>query len=65
LLDTIKQQIEAARADALSASARGKAASYTLALWRKLTCFLEHPELELSTNLAENSMRPLVLGCKD
>lgn len=41
LLDTIKQQIEAARADALPSSALGKPASYTLALWPKLTCFLE------------------------
>jgi len=30
-----------------------------------LTCFLEYPELELSTNLAENSMRPIVLGRKN
>lgn len=27
--------------------------------------FLEHPELELSTNLAENSMRPVALGRKN
>jgi hypothetical protein len=33
---------------------------YTLSLWRKLTLFLEHPVLELSNNLAENSMRPAV-----
>jgi hypothetical protein len=65
LLDTIKQQSQAARADALPASVLGKAASYTLALWPKLTRFLEHPELELNTNLAENSMRPLVLGRKN
>ena len=65
MLDTIQQQIEAARAHALPASTLGKADSYTLALWRKLTRFLEHPELELSTNLAENSMRPLVLGRKN
>jgi transposase len=65
LLDIIKQQIEAARADSLPASALGKAARYTLALWPRLTCFLEHPELELSNNLAENSMRPLVLGRKN
>jgi transposase len=65
LLDTIKQQIEAARANALPTSALGNAARYRLALWRKLTHFLEHPELELSTNLAENSMRPLVLGRKN
>src|SRR5207245_8321465 len=65
LLDLIQQQIETARADALPASALAKAANYTLALWPKLTRFLEYPELELSNNLAENSMRPLVLGRKN
>ena len=29
-----------------------------------LTRFLEYPELELSTNLAENSMRTVALGRK-
>src|SRR4030088_1688637 len=28
-------------------------------------CFLEYPELELSNNLAENSMRPVALGRKN
>jgi hypothetical protein len=27
--------------------------------------FLDHPEIELSNNLAENSMRPLVVGRKN
>jgi transposase len=49
----------------LPASALGKALSYTLSLWDKLTRFLEHPELELSNNSAENSMRPVVLGRKN
>jgi hypothetical protein len=40
----------------------GKAAKYTLSLWRKLTHSLEHPESELSNNLAENPMRPVALG---
>ena len=35
---------------------------YTLTLWTRLTHFLEHPDLELSNNLAENAMRPLALG---
>lgn len=65
LLEAIKHQVETARAQALPASALGKAASYTLALWPKLTRFLEYPELELSNNLAENSMRPLVIGRKN
>jgi hypothetical protein len=40
----------------------GKAAKYTLTLWGKLTRFPEYPEVELSNNLAENSMRPVALG---
>ena len=32
---------------------------------KKVTRFLEYPELELSTNLAENSMRPVALGRKN
>ena len=36
-----------------------------LSLWDKLTRFLEYPQLELSNNLAENSMRPVALGRKN
>jgi len=31
-------------------------------LWQKLTRFVEYPELELSNDLAENSMRPVAIG---
>jgi transposase len=62
LLDIIKPEMEAAQVAALPSSALGKALSYTLTLWHKLTRFLEHPELELSNNLAENSMRGIALG---
>jgi transposase len=65
LLDVIKKQMQTARATVLPASALGKGINYTLSLWHKLTRFLEHPELELSNNLAENSMRPLALGRKN
>jgi transposase len=65
LLDEIRAQILAAQKNALPQSATGKAASYTLALWSKLTRFLEYPELELSNNLAENSMRPIAVGRKN
>jgi transposase len=34
-------------------------------LWERLTRFLDYPELELSTNLAENSMRGVALGRKN
>jgi len=65
LLDIIKDEMEAAQVAALPASALGKAVSYTLSLWHRLTRFLEHPELELSNNLAENSMRGVALGRKN
>jgi hypothetical protein len=58
----IRSKIEAAQSAALTSIALSKACQYALALWKKLTRFLEYPELELSTNLAENSMRPVALG---
>jgi len=65
LLDDIRSRIEAAQSAALPSSALGKACQYALTLWRKLTRFMEYPELELSNNLAENSMRPVALGLKN
>ena len=65
LLDEIHGRIETAQSLALPASALSKACHYALTLWRKLTQFLEYPELELSNNLAENSMRPVALGRKN
>ncbi len=65
LLEHLKQKIEAVRATGLPSSALAKAARYTLALWPRLTRFVDYPELELSNNLAENSMRPVALGRKN
>jgi len=65
LLAQIKTAIEAARAAALPKSVLAKACNYTLTLWSRLSRFLEYPELELSNNLAENSMRPVALGRKN
>ena len=65
LLVDIRSKINAAQSVALPSSALSKACQYALALWKKLTRFLEYPELELSTNLAENSMRPIALGRKN
>jgi hypothetical protein len=65
LLDDVRSKIEAAQSVALPSSALSKACQYALTLWTKLTRFLEYPELELSNNLAENSMRPVALGRKN
>jgi transposase len=62
LLKQLKAGLEAARAGALPQSALAKACAYTLTLWGRLTRFLDYPEVELSNNAAENSMRPVALG---
>jgi transposase len=46
----------------LPKSIAGNAISYTLKRWEKLTLFMKHPVIELSTNWAENSMRPISIG---
>jgi transposase len=61
-LDEIRNHILAMSKTVLPKSAAGQACRYTLAIWKKLICFLDYPELELSNNLAENSMRPIALG---
>ncbi len=65
ILEAIKTAVESARASALPGSTLGKACQYTLGLWPKLIRFLDYPELELSTNLAENSIRPIAVGRKN
>lgn len=51
--------------EALPKSALGQAAAYTLNMWAKLRRCFDHAEVELSNNLAENSMRPVALGRKN
>ena len=50
---------------ALPKSALGQAVSYTLNMWPKLRRCYDYAEVELSNNLAENSMRPIALGRKN
>jgi len=62
LLAQLRASLLVVQKTALPRSLAGQAASYTLALWNKLTLFLTYPQLELSNNLAENSMRPIAIG---
>lgn len=65
LLSTIKEKLQTAQPRALPASKLGKAVGYVLGLWPRLEVFLQHPEVELSNNLAENSMRGVAIGRKN
>jgi transposase len=49
----------------LPKSALGQALAYTLNMWPKLRRCFDYAEVELSNNLAENSMRPVALGRKN
>jgi transposase len=49
----------------LPKSALGRAVGYTLNMWPKLRRCFDYAEVELSNNLAENSMRPVALGRKN
>ncbi len=65
LLAGIEQRARKVEADPLATKRLREAAAYMLKLWTRLTRFLAYPELELSNNLAENSMRPVALGRKN
>ena len=65
LLERLRDAVLALKKTALPKSAAGQAANYTLSFWSKLTVFLKYPELELSTNLAENAMRSIAIGRKN
>jgi hypothetical protein len=51
--------------EVLPSSALGQAVAYARNQWKRLARCLDYPEVELSNNLAENSMRPVALGRKN
>ena len=61
----IHHQCESLRQHVLPKSALGQAVTYTLNMWPKLRRCFDSAEVELSNNLAENSMRPVALGRKN
>jgi transposase len=61
----IRRECEKLKRETLPQSALGKAVGYTLNMWPKLVRCLEHEDVELSNNLAENSMRGVAVGRKN
>ena len=55
-VNEIREACLTASRQALPQSALGKAADYTLNMWAKLERCFEYEQVELSNNLAENSM---------
>jgi transposase len=63
--EEIRQECVKLSSSVLPKSALGKAVGYTLNMWPKLRRVFDYAEVELSNNLAENSMRPIALGRKN
>lgn len=64
-VNEIREECVALSKSTLPKSALGQAVAYTLNMWPKLRRCFDHGEVELSNNLAENSMRPVALGRKN
>ena len=64
-LHEIRQACLGLLRESLPKSAVGQAAAYTLNMWTKLRRCFDYGEVELSNNLAENSMRPVAVGRKN
>jgi transposase len=64
LLDKIKAWLEENAAKVLPKGLLGQAIAYALGLWPQLTTFLEDGHIPIDNNLAENAIRPFVIGRK-
>jgi transposase len=64
-VDEIRETCLALSTSTLPKSALGQAVAYTLNMWPKLRRIFDYGQVELSNNLAENSMRPVALGRKN
>jgi transposase len=62
ILDELKKYLDAKLPKVPPKSPIGKAIMYTLKLWDRLTIYVNHGEVEMDTNLVENSIRPFALG---
>jgi transposase len=65
LMKTLQAQILEMRQAVLPASALGKACSYALNQWQRVSRYLEYGQVEIDNNMCENGIRPLAVGRKN
>ena len=65
ILDEFKAWVDETRQKITPKSVAGKAINYTYNEWKYLTVFLDHPEINISNCLVENSIRPFAVGRKN
>jgi transposase len=62
LMAAFKEWVDARALEVPPKSALGKALSYTLGQWHKLSRFLADPQLPAHNNVCENEIRPFAVG---
>ena len=65
VLMDLKSWLDSNSIQVLPKSAIGKAMTYTIKLWPKLTAYINHGKYQIDNNLIENAIRPLALGRKN
>lgn len=65
ILDEMHKWLEKKSSQVVPKSLLGKAVNYTLCQWGRLLVFLDHPDMTPDNNLAENAIRPFVIGRKN
>ena len=65
ILAKIKAWLDEKAPKVLPKGLLGQAIAYTLGLWPQLTTFLDDGHIPLDNNLAENAIRPFVVGRKN
>ncbi len=65
ILGRLRSWLDDSLPQVLPGSAAGKALNYLHNEWDKLTCYLDDGRLEIDNNLAENAIRPFVVGRKN
>ena len=65
ILERLRSWLDDSLPQVLPGSTAGKALKYLHNEWDKLTCYLDDGRLEIDNNLAENAIRPFVVGRKN
>jgi len=65
ILERLRRWLDDSLPQVLPGSTAGKALNYLHNEWDKLTCYLDDGRLEIDNNLAENAIRPFVVGRKN
>jgi len=65
ILDTFKAWLDQRQREVPPKTLLGKAIAYTLGQWKRLVVYVDHAVLTPDNNLAENAIRPFVIGRKN